>query len=144
MNRALGARVRHRLLVGLCLAFAVLLAFLGLSRGNTRFALVAPAILLVYAGVLVLAQRYGPGARMLTGSAGDAVELDVVTRARTVAWNTGLLTCLVGVGFGLGAGWEPGLWFAVPGGVLLFSWVGALLWYARRAGIGPASSPPPA
>lgn len=126
-------RARHRLLVGLCLAFAVVLALLGLSRGNTRFALAAPAILVVYAAVLVLANRYGPGARLLSGRAVGAEEIDVVTRARALSWNAGLLACLVGLGFGLGAGWEPGLWFAVPGGVLLVSWMGALFWFHRRS-----------
>lgn len=100
-----------------CVAGAVVVGLLGVSRGNWRAALVGAVLFLGYAVMHSVARRLTPAARVITGHEADDRERLAQFRATRLAGQVALATAAVGVALALFNGWDTGLW--VAGAVLL-------------------------
>ncbi len=124
-------RVKDRLFSLLCLVAAAVVLVVGFSRGNPRVALGGAAILMGYAVLQSVARRLTPGARLLVGSEADAAERLVQFKATRLAGQAAIGIALVGVALSIFWDWDVGLWVAGACGLVLASFVGALVFYTR-------------
>lgn len=126
-------RVKDRLFSLLCLVAAALVLVVGFSRGNPKVALGGAAILMGYAVLQSVARRLTPGARLLVGSEADAAERLVQFKATRLAGQAAVGIAVVGVALSILWNWDVGLWVAGACGLVLASFVGALVFYSRAA-----------
>lgn len=124
-------RLRDRLATGLCVAAAVVIALVGVSRGNARAGLVGAGVFLGYAVVQATARRLTPAARLLTGHEAEDREVLAQFRATRLAGSTALAVAAVGVVLSWTVDWGPGLWVAGAALLVLVAFAGGLWWYAR-------------
>ncbi len=126
-------RVKDRLFSLICLVAAAVVLVVGFSRGNPRVALGGAAILIGYAVLQSVATRLTPGARLLVGSEADAQERLVQFKATRLAGQTAVGIAIVGVALSIIWNWDVGLWVAGACGLVLSTFVGALVYYSRVA-----------
>lgn len=126
-------RVKDRLFSLLCLVAAAVVLVVGFSRGNPKVALGGAAILMGYAVLQTVARRLTPGARLLVGSEADAAERVVQFKATRLAGQVAVGIALVAIAVSIFWEWDVGLWVAGACGLILVSFVGALVFYSRAA-----------
>lgn len=124
-------RLRDRVATVLCVVAALVVALLGVSRGNGRAGLVGAGVFLGYAVVQATARRLTPAARLLTGREAEDREVLAQFRATRLAGTAALTVAAVGVVLSWTVGWEPGLWVAGAALLVLVVFAGGLWWYAR-------------
>lgn len=126
-------QVKDRLFSLLCLLAAALVLVVGFSRGNPKVAFGGAAILMGYAVLQSVARRLTPGARLLVGSEADDAERLVQFKATRLAGQAAVGMAVVGVALSIFWEWDVGLWVAGACGLVLASFVGALVFYSRTA-----------
>lgn len=126
-------RLKDRIFTALTTLAALVVLVVGLSRGNTRVAVLGCGFFLGYAVLHAVSRRLEPAARLLTGSEADRAEAMAQFRATRLAGQGGLLIALVGVLLDVTIGWAPGLWVAGTVLVVLALFVGGLWWFSRAA-----------
>lgn len=124
-------RLKDRLFTGLCVMAAFAVVFVALSRGNPRAAAIGGGLFLGYAVLHRVVRRIEPAARVVSGHEADTAERLVQYRATRAAGQTALLVAVIGVGLALFADWDPGLWVAGTGVLVVASFVTALWWFGR-------------
>lgn len=124
-------RLRDRVATGLCVAAALAVALIGVSRGNARAGLVGAAVFLGYALVQATARRLTPAARLLTGHEAEDREVLAQFRATRLAGLTALALAGAGVVLSWTTGWGPGLWVAGAALLVTVVFTGGLWWFAR-------------
>ena len=124
-------RLQDRLLTVLTTLAAVVIFVAGMSRGNTRVAVIGAAFFLGYGVLHAVTRRREPAARLLTGSEADRAEAMAQFRATRLAGQGALLIALVGVILDLTLQWPPGLWVAGTALGVLAIFVGGLWGFSR-------------
>ncbi|WP_151526432.1 hypothetical protein [Serinicoccus kebangsaanensis] len=130
-------RLKDRLFTVLTTLAAVAIFVAGISRGNTRVAVLGAAFFLGYGVLHAVTRRLEPAARLLTGSEADRAEAMAQFRATRLAGQGALLIALVGVILEFTLQWAPGLWVAGTALVVLALFVGGLWWFSRQARSAP-------
>lgn len=126
------ARLKDRVFQLVCVAAALGVLVVGLSRGNARAGLIGAGVLLGYAVLAGVSRRLTPGARLLTGDEADHRERVAHYRATRAAGQTALVIAAAGVLAALVFDQVTGLWVAGATLAVLVSFVAALWWHARR------------
>lgn len=129
---AVGTRVKDQVFQWVCVAAAVGVLLLGLSRGNARAGLFGAGVLLGYAVLQGVSRRLTPGARLLTGSEADQRERRAHYLATRSAGQVALVIAAAGALAALVADDTTGLWVAGSTLAVLVSFVATLWWHARR------------
>ncbi|ANS79856.1 hypothetical protein SGUI_2460 [Serinicoccus hydrothermalis] len=124
-------RLKDRLLTILTTLAAVVIFVAGISRGNTRVAVLGALFFLGYGVLHAVTRRLEPAARLLTGSEADRAEAMAQFRATRLAGQGALLIALVGVVLEFTLQWPPGLWVAGTALAVLAIFVGGLWWFSR-------------
>ncbi|WP_109472476.1 hypothetical protein [Ornithinimicrobium cavernae] len=127
------ARLKDRLLTGLCVLAAVAVALFALSRGNPRAAAIGAGLFLGYAVLHAVMRRLEPAARVVSGLGADAREQLIHYRATRTAGQTALVIVAVGVAMSLFAKWDTGLWIAGSAMAVLASFVVGLWFFSRES-----------
>lgn len=112
---------------------AVVVFVVGMSRGNTRFAVVGALFFLGYGALHAATRRLTPGARLMTGDGADAAERLAQFRATRLAGQVALGVALLGLVLDLVLQWEPGLWVAGSSLVVVAAFVAGLWAFGRAA-----------
>lgn len=126
-------RLKDRLFTVLTTLAAVVIFVAGMSRGNTRVAVIGALFFLGYGVLHSVTRRLEPAARLLTGSEADRAEAMAQFRATRLAGQGALLLALVGLILEFTIQWVPGLWVAGTVLVVLALFVGGLWFYSRPA-----------
>jgi hypothetical protein len=126
-------RLKDRLFSLLATLGAVVVFVVGMSRGNTKFAIFGALFFLGYGVLHAATRRLTPGARLMTGDGADAAERLAQFRATRLAGQVALGTALVGLVLELVLEWEPGLWVAGTALVVVAAFVAGLWAFGRTA-----------
>ncbi|WP_298752687.1 hypothetical protein [uncultured Serinicoccus sp.] len=126
-------RLKDRIFTALTTLAAVVVLIVGLSRGNTRVAVLGAGFFLGYAVLQSVSRRLEPAARLMTGSEADRSEALGQFRATRLAAQGGLAIALVAAVLDVTLGWTPGLWVAGTVLAVLALFVGGLWWFSRGA-----------
>ncbi len=126
-------RLKDRLFTLITTAGAAVIFVAGMSRGNTRVAVVGALFFLGYGVLHSVTRRLTPAARMLSGSEADHAERLAQFRATRTAGQAALAVAAVGVALDLALQWPPALWVSGTALLLVASFVGALWFWGRHA-----------
>ena len=124
-------RLKDRLFTLVTTLAAVVIFVAGMSRGNTRVAIIGALFFLGYGVLHSVTRRLEPAARLLTGSEADRAEALAQFRAIRLAGQGALLLALVGLILEFTVQWGPGLWVAGTVLTVLALFVGGLWFYSR-------------
>lgn len=126
-------RLKDRIFTVVTTLAAVVIFVAGMSRGNTRVAVIGALFFLGYGVLHSVTRRLEPAARLLTGSEADRAEAMAQFRATRLAGQGALLVALVGLILEFTLKWEPGLWIAGTVLLVLGLFVGGLWFFSRPA-----------
>jgi uncharacterized membrane protein len=127
-------RLQDRLFTLLTTLAAAAFFVAGMSRGNTRVAVVGALFFLGYGVLHSVTRRLAPAARMLSGSEADQAERLAQFRATRTAGQVALALAAAGLVLELAVQWPPALWVAGTALLVVAAFVAALWFYGRRVG----------
>lgn len=127
-------RLQDRLFTLLTTLAAAVFFVAGMSRGNTRVAVVGALFFLGYGVLHSVTRRLTPAARMLSGSEADQAERLAQFRATRTAGQVALALAAAGLVLELAVQWPPALWVAGAALLVVAAFVAALWFYGRRVG----------
>lgn len=125
-------RLQDRLFTLLTTVGAAVFFVAGMSRGNTRVAVLGALFFLGYGVLHSVTRRLTPAARMLSGSEADQAERLAQFRATRTAGQVALGVAAVAIALDLAVQWPPALWVAGTALLVVASFVAALWFYGRR------------
>lgn len=125
--------LKDRLFTAACTAGALVFLVVGLSRGNTKAALLGAAFFLGYAVLHSVTRRLTPAARLLSSEAEHAERL-VQFRATRLAGSVALGVAAVALVLDMTVDWEPALWVAGTALLVVASFVTGLWGFSRAGG----------
>lgn len=126
-------RLKDRLFALLTTLAAAAIFVAGMSRGNTKVAVLGALFFLGYGVLHSVTRRLTPAARLLSGSEADAAERLAQFRATRTAGQVALGVAAVGVVLELAVQWAPALWVSGTALLVVAAFVAALWFFGRRA-----------
>ncbi|GGK78698.1 hypothetical protein [Ornithinimicrobium pekingense] len=129
-------RLQDRLFTILTTLGAAAIFVAGMSRGNTRVAVLGAVFFLGYGVLHAVTRRLTPAARMLSGSEADHAERLAQFRATRTAGQVALGLAAVGLALELAVQWPPALWVSGTALLVVAVFVAALWFFGRRAHAG--------
>lgn len=105
-------RLKDRLFSAVSTLGALIILFVGFSRGNPKVAIFGALFFLGYGVLHSVTRRLTPAARLVTGHEADQAERMTQFKATQLAGQVALLIAAIGVVLELTLSWPPALWIA--------------------------------